>query len=425
MVGFPWGVFSANTLRPMVSDILRAGGQRQQPALNKEQSLKLLQNIEKHGLDAALKDLKPGTNAASVSAPVPNAKRKLRAEPEADADADVDADGEASEPARKKTGRGRAAKQAAETALSAPPAPRTRGRDSDAGEGRLLTRHQAAQAARGENLPPARSWKPAARSARKASQSKKAGGSATVNSSASAEKPKSKGPIFDGVEIMKRPRSYAGKGKGREVAEPVGDEDAVGSDEDAEGEIVDDAIELETSSLENSNKENEVSLLEIANMETDPEMDDVDADADADNDALVPDEIEIGSPAPQIGSPAPQITVEPTDDQIEEARLNHDISIDIGSPAPEITIEPMADDGEEDEVQFEENGNGVAAFGAGLLLPRIDTGRAGTPLNPEYSIEVFSPTSAQHDSDDEMWVSSGINGSSEGSPAGGGLAALD
>ncbi|KAJ7764842.1 hypothetical protein B0H16DRAFT_1525908 [Mycena metata] len=408
--GFPWGVFSANTLRPMVADIMRNGGQPN-PILNKEQSLELLQNIEKHGLDAALKDLKSGTNATSVSAPAPNAKRKLRGQPEADSDADVE--GETSEPAPKKRGRGRLPKQPTDLAVSAPPAPRAR--DSEMGEGRLLTRRQTAQAARDGNLPPARS-----RPARKASQSKKASGSAAGNSSASVLKPKSKGQIFDAVEIVKRPRSYVGKGKGREEAEPVGDEDdAVGSDEDAEGEVVDDPVELETSSLENSNKENEISLLEIAKMETDPEMDDI-ADADADHDALVPDEIEIGSPAPQI-------TVEPTDDQIEEARLNHDISIDIGSPAPEITIEPMADDG--DEVQFEENGNengnGVAAFGPGLLLPRIDTGRAGTPLNPEYSIEVFSPMSAQHDSDDEMWVSSGINGSSEGSRAGGGLAALD
>lgn len=31
-------------------------------------------------------------------------------------------------------------------------------------------------------------------------------------------------------------------------------------------------------------------------------------------------------------------------------------------------------------------------------------------LNPEYSIEVYSPTSAQHDSDDETWVASGVNG---------------
>ncbi|KAJ7186848.1 hypothetical protein C8R46DRAFT_1058212 [Mycena filopes] len=289
-----------------------------------------------------------------------------------------------------------------------------------------MTRRQAAQA-RGENPPPTRSWKPAARSPPKARASQSKTRSSARGGSG---KPKSTGQIFDAVEIVKRPRSYVGKGKGREVDddEPVGDDEMdqgeAGSDEDAEGELVDDAVELDTSSLENSNKENERSLLELAKTETDPEMD-ADADADADHDVVISEEIEIGSPAPQI-------TVEPTDDQIEEARLNHDISIDIGSPAPEITIEPMADDGDADgdgeEVLFEENGNGVAAFGtgAGLLLPRIDVARAGTPLNPEYSIEVFSPGSAQHDSDDEMWVSSGINGSSEGSRgAGGGLAALD
>jgi hypothetical protein len=50
--------------------------------------------------------------------------------------------------------------------------------------------------------------------------------------------------------------------------------------------------------------------------------------------------------------------------------------------------------------------------------------RAGTPLNPEYSIEVHSPGSAQHDSDDEMWVINGINGSRL-QALDGGLGALD
>jgi hypothetical protein len=58
------------------------------------------------------------------------------------------------------------------------------------------------------------------------------------------------------VEIVKRPHSYVGKGKERETEEPESDEVEAGSDVDAEGEVVDDAIELETgtSSLENSNK---------------------------------------------------------------------------------------------------------------------------------------------------------------------------
>jgi len=157
--------------------------------------------------------------------------------------------------------------------------------------------------------------------------------------------------------------------------------------------------------LKNSNKENEGMLFEIANAET---------DVDAEGEEIIP--------AEEIGSPAPQITVEPTDDQIEEAR-NHDVAIEIGSPAPEITIEPMADDGGIDPI--EENGHSETG---GLLRPRprIDTRAGSVELNPEYSIEVYSPTSAQHDSDDEMWVAGGINGNSEGlQAAGGGLERLD
>jgi hypothetical protein len=44
-------------------------------------------------------------------------------------------------------------------------------------------------------------------------------------------------------------------------------------------------------------------------------------------------------------------------------------------------------------------------------------------LNPEYSIEILSPGSAQHDSDDEMWGVVGVNGNLRA--AGGGLGPLD
>ncbi|KAJ7912526.1 hypothetical protein B0H13DRAFT_2007081 [Mycena leptocephala] len=352
--GFPWGVFSANTLRPMMSDILRSDGHTAGPHLNKETSITLLQNIEKHGLDAALKDLR----AEKILDAPPSAKRKHR-----DAQS-----------------------------VSAPAAPRTRARNPDAKEG-LLTRRQAAQS-RGDNISPTRSWKPAARKLKN-----------------DDVKPKSTGQVFDGVEIE------------RETEEPESDEVEAGSDVDAEGEVVDDAIELETgtSSLENSNKENDVTLTELANADTDNDADGEDVPHPEDigsptpeitvehteppQFAVEPSDIEearLNPDVPEIGSPAPQITVEPTDDQIEEARLNHDASLDIGSPAPEITIEPLADDGDDEQIQFEfEAENGYSEE------------RAGTPLNPEYSIEVFSPTSVQHDSDDEMWVIKGINGNSK------------
>ncbi|KAJ7119600.1 hypothetical protein C8R44DRAFT_982292 [Mycena epipterygia] len=425
--GFPWNVFSANTLRPMMVDVLRSAG-RSNMRLNKEESIALLQKIEKHGLEAAFRDYPAGTNASASSS-----KRKHEEPNEEEREA-------SSEPTRK---RGRPRKGLGPATASAPvtSASRTRGRISDpgpaldAGQG-LLTRRQAAQA-RGENVPPTRSWKSATRSPRKSAQK----ASEAADASASAPpKPKSKGQVFDAVVIVKRPNSYVGKGKDRETVEMAKDEvdeQDGASDADAEGEIVEDGIEMETSSLENSNKENDMTLLEIANADTDNEVDadtgaDEDAGAGADADADAEGDI---IPVEEIGSPAPQITIERTDDQIEEAR-NNDVTIEIGSPAPEITIpaeeigspapeitiEPMADDGAMEELEE----NGYSEHG-GLLRPRIDIPRAGS-LNPEYSIEVFSPTSEQHDSDDEMWIAGGINlnGNNEGlRVAGGGLGPLD
>ncbi|KAJ7902828.1 hypothetical protein B0H14DRAFT_2667805 [Mycena olivaceomarginata] len=479
MAGFPWDVFSANTLRPMIADILRSGGYSPSDRLNRESSITLLQNIEKHGrmsvlssqdlniypctVEAALKDTfdAPAKPNASVSAKRKHAEEEDKADPNDAASS--------SQPVRK---RGRLSKQhaeednnneadtsisvsrrrtrggnAAET-VSAPAAPsRSRGRNSDAAapkskpaEG-LLTRRQVAAQTRG-TAPPTRAGKPAAaRAPRKAAPAKKKAA------------PEAVGALFDGVEIVTRPRSYGGKGKGKE-READGEEGDVGSDADAEGDEVDveePGTGTTTSTLENSNKENDVSLTELANADTD-------VDAESESAPFPAFEAQIGSPPPQItvdiieatrpkgedmllpgvpeiGSPVPQIAIEPTDDQIEEARLNHDaMSIEVGSPAPEITIEPMAeDDGEEIEfepadevaVQIEGIGNGHIEEGGFLhARPRIAIPRAGTPLNPEYSIEVHSPGSAQHDSDDEMWVINGINGSRL-QALDGGLGALD
>ncbi|KAF8147760.1 hypothetical protein K438DRAFT_1779860 [Mycena galopus ATCC 62051] len=463
--GFPWTVFSANTLRPMVADIFRSGG-RPCTQLKKEASINLLQNIEKHGLEAALKEIigdAPNENAGK--------KRKQPEEEEAGSNAEP-----SSEPLRK---RGRPRKvpleprNAISETVSAPAATsRSRGRYAPTVEEGLLTRRQAART-RGDNVP-------APRSPRKAAPAKKtpaqAGGSRSGARSSNNIKPKSTGKkffkldageddnnesishakpnstgkqLFDGVEISRRPNSYVGKGKGKE--RETRDDEAEWSDVDAEGEDVEvEEPETASSILENSNKENEESPIKVA-----------DADVDTEGEAPLPEVREIGSPAPEItidhieaarpkgqdalipdvpeiGSPAPQIAIEPTDDQIEEARLNHDVmSVDIGSPAPEITIEPMAeDDGEEIQfeaetevtvqtVQFEGNGHTEAGgFLDTRVRPRLEIQRAGTPLNPEYNIEVFSPGSAQHDSDDEMWVASGINGSGL-QAAGGGLGALD
>ncbi|KAF7328567.1 hypothetical protein MVEN_02544700 [Mycena venus] len=299
----------------------------------------------------------------------------------------------------------------------------------------------------------------------------------------SKAKPESKA-LFDGVELIKRPHSYVGKGKGKERATTdFGVDDAdLGSDVDADGEEVevDGTMEPDVASgLQNSNQENEVTLTEIANADTDVDAEGEDialpdlevslpesgSPAPGEDNPLPDLEVslpEIGSPAPQItldrpdrqdvflpgvprigspalqitvdhveaarpkgedallpdeiGSPAPQIAIEMTDDQVEEARLNHHdvMSPEIGSPAPEITIEPMAED-EEDDIQFEPadadtvpfEGNGYSEEnGLFRARPRLDIPRAGTPLNPEYSIEVYSPGSVQHDSDDEIIATS-------------------
>ena len=51
MPSFPWDVFSANTLRPMLSDVFRSEGLAV-PRMDKAETLTLLQNIEKHGREA-------------------------------------------------------------------------------------------------------------------------------------------------------------------------------------------------------------------------------------------------------------------------------------------------------------------------------------------------------------------------------------
>lgn len=160
---------------------------------------------------------------------------------------------ESAEPAQKKRGRGRPPRNATSASVEVPvesASSRTRGRISDPGQG-LLTRRQAAQA-RGDNIPPTRSWKAAPRSPRKPSQ-KGPEGSGSV-SAPPAAKPKSKGQVFDGVELVKRPESGKGKWRERVESEVGGVEEQGVSDEDAQGEDIDDAIEVETSSLENSNK---------------------------------------------------------------------------------------------------------------------------------------------------------------------------
>ncbi|KAF7361373.1 hypothetical protein MSAN_01170100 [Mycena sanguinolenta] len=272
--GFPWTVFSANTLRPMVSDIVRFGGYpSSQYRLNKEESLTLLENIEKHGLEVALKELKPAIDGPAAKTSI--GKRKHPEEEEA---SDLDIGESISRPLRKR-GRPQKASQSNDNAIletvSAPAATRSR-RNPDVGPGEgLTTRRQAAQA-QAEKVPATRSSKPLAQAPRKtapaAKKTQPRGNKRTV--SHTNAKPTSTGKkFFDGVEIMKRPQSQVGKGKGkeREMRDDQAELDAC-SDTDAEGEVeVDDKMEVEetaSSILENSNKEN-ISLTDIANADTD------------------------------------------------------------------------------------------------------------------------------------------------------------
>ncbi|KAJ7471923.1 hypothetical protein FB451DRAFT_1251427 [Mycena latifolia] len=260
--GFPWTIFNSNTLRPMMVDVLRAAGHEHAGStgnrMKKEESLALLRKVEEHGLDAALKDfpIEPDGASASASASASTSKRKHQAPAQDDASA---------EPARK---RGRARQT---PAAEEPAAPRTRSKASDSRQG-LLTRRQAAQA-RGDNLPPTRSWRAStsARQPRKPSQKAVAGSSSISAPLPAKPKPNSKAQVFDGVVLIKRPESYAGKGKAREQTQEL--EEEGGSDEDADGEVVEDGVEIESSSLENSNKENDPTFLGIANAETDGEVD--------------------------------------------------------------------------------------------------------------------------------------------------------
>ncbi|KAK7028314.1 hypothetical protein R3P38DRAFT_2935332 [Favolaschia claudopus] len=479
--GFPWDVFTANTLRPMMSDVLRAGGYPPSNRLTKEESLELLKNIEKTGLAAALKQIMK-TETSSTKA-----KRKQPDEEEDESasqpnGADV---GESSSRPQRKRGRQPRAQQPndAETissasrpqtrnanananaeSISAPP--RTRAQTSTTVREGMRPRRQASSRPRATTgaASSTRSVQPAARPRKTVAAAPKknsAGGSKTVSAppvSSGAAKPTSQ-KFFDGIELMKRPPSYVGKGKGKEQ-EPGADAD---SDVDAEGEVdVDETVEPTAKPVpvdETQHNENEPTLTELANAETDN-------DAESDDVRITLSQSpKQSSPAPQItverlepmdaglpkdpavllteveeiGSPAPQISIVATDDQIEAARLNHDVmSVDIGSPAPQITIEPMAEDepqesmfnepGNDFTIQFDdENGFNGFAEADGFLRarpPGIEIPRAGTPLNPEYNIEVFSPGSAQHDSDDEMWVANGINGTGL-QAAGGGLEAMD
>ncbi|KAF7313273.1 acidPPc domain-containing protein [Mycena kentingensis (nom. inval.)] len=239
-----------------------------------------------------------------------------------------------------------------------------------------------------------------------------------------------------------------GKRKHNDVEEE--DEAAVngdeGDEEDGEGD------EEDESSLQASNKENEVSLLELAttrteddeviNRENDISLLEIATGRTEEGDDEVHKGVEMPEPEPEKAGPAPEepeppigspvpANEQPTDDQIEEARL-HDSSIGaMAAPAendtPEITIEPTADEASGSGSHVAENGHATDnGDGQGLLRPRIITSREGSvPLNPEYSIEVYSPASAVHDSDDENWVAKGVNGKGDGSRGtGGGLAEL-
>ncbi|KAF7291484.1 acidPPc domain-containing protein [Mycena kentingensis (nom. inval.)] len=147
-------------------------------------------------------------------------------------------------------------------------------------------------------------------------------------------------------------------------------------------------LELATTRTEDDeviNRENDISLLEIATGRTEEGDDEVPKDVE------MPEPEKAGpapeEPEPLIGSPVP-VNEQPTDDQIEEARL-HDSSIGaVAAPAendtPEITIEPTADEASGSGSHIAENGHATDnGDGQGLLRPRIITSREGSiPAQP-------------------------------------------
>ncbi|KAF7293254.1 acidPPc domain-containing protein [Mycena chlorophos] len=469
--GFPWDVFSANTLRSMVSDIYRAhGGQRKQ--LNKDESLDLLRKIEKNGLDKAIKN----------TGESPSKGRKTRAVVEEEEVAELASPSRATRSKRKhedaeeeqpKPKRGRPTRQAAEAVEESISAPARRGRSTrrkpaqddddeelDAEEEEETTPPSPSRRSRRApaNVSAARSTRssrsrprvttaltssarprrnlPKEPETRTSARVRAAAASASTRSSPrkksasvsprkqqhhraqravgrpralakppgrrpralSKPKPKPKAKakmVFDGVELRKFLPA------GAKLVNGHVDEDeempfASDADIDAPGEVVTE----DAQSMHNSNKENEASLLEIATAQTDEgedtangmDLDVVSPPADPEPEPPVDEE-------PKVGSPPPQLPEKPTDDEIEEARL-HDSTIGTEQDAPEITIEPTAED-----AAAAASGSGSAEANGGdgtLLRPTLILAREGSvELNPEYNIEVFSPTSAVGD---ESWI---------------------
>ncbi|KAF7290595.1 acidPPc domain-containing protein [Mycena indigotica] len=486
--GFPWDILSANTLRPIIADIYRSRGVTV-PHLAKAESLDLIARIEKLGIDKVFKDEeKKKKNAAEVeTVSGRRSKRKHVEEEEQEQEQEVDEprakrgrpavstannnisartrstrgrpEEEAEPISQQKRGRGRPRKQqqsedeedadeaepeeeSISTApkrgrgrppktISAPSASRSRARQSLSrvstsrkapAQPRVSARIRAASAS-----PKKRSASLSPRKGRRPAQPRVVGRPRAVkprprqrNKSAAAKTRRKL--VFDGVELPK----FLPAGSLNALVNGNDDDEDMPSvlqteDEDAIGEDAD------LSSLQNSNKENEASLLEIATARTDegeevPNPMDIDMGSepdhgDAQDRALEPTDID---------SPMPQEHTVATDDQIEEARL-HGSAIGIDLDAPEITIEPIAGSGvtsmpvENGQVPAPANGE---ASGNGLLRPTIITAREGSvELNPEYRIEVFSPTSAI---DDEApganWVNgtaSDENAAAEAIPVGG------
>ncbi|CAK5263631.1 unnamed protein product, partial [Mycena citricolor] len=463
MPKFPWDVFSANTLRPMVADILR---QRQGngPALklDKQESLQLLQKIESDGLNSALRSL----SAQSKESKQSTRKRKQEEPPVEEA-----------RPSRK---RGKQVLESPEPSISAPARMSLRSQKTDAPEpahsrslvsstaisvGRSTRRTQIApvHTSAPEEARKTRTWRvlekasepflspskrqrvprilsspqpliASKRTSRAAGRKKSTSaittshGMSTVTRgvgrktkakvigtarpprlSRAARKSVSSKPasVFDGVELLRAKRLAGGnEATTADEGNPAGGHDG-DEDRDAEGDVeadvpqADHQFDASSSEMSNSNKENEAepsTLTGIADAET-PRTDLLD-------DLLVSE----GTPAPQIGVPP------------VEAR---DIGLATGSPTPHINVEAMGSEENQVHHPMQPGGSNITA---NLLTIQTQGARAtSVDLNPEYSIQVFSPGSVQHNPDEEQWVPDRFQDGHPAGPtsAGDGLAALD
>nr|GAT44898.1 predicted protein [Mycena chlorophos] len=190
--GFPWDIFSANTLPSMIADVHRARGLSSK-TLNKDESLALLRRIEEHGLDTALKSTRKHEEVEEEE-PKPKRGRSTRKTEAVEETISAPA----------KRGRSRRAKPGEEETTPSPSeryrrAPATRGPSTRASRSRAP--HRTSARVQATASPSTSTRKQSASVSRRAQQDHQV---QQVSQPQPQPKPKDKGKlIFDGVELRK------------------------------------------------------------------------------------------------------------------------------------------------------------------------------------------------------------------------------